>query len=338
MDRAGIATEKTEITDILPNLELAWWWMLLLLPLPLLATRYLPPAKQATPIQIAYLPMQDNHHRPGTKLSRWLAYAIWLFLIIAAARPVWYGDPITTHPKHRDLMLVVDLSASMSQQDMLQGNEYIDRLSAVKQVVSNFIDQREGDRVGLVLFADHAYLQTPLTFDRETVKSQLNQTVLKLIGSKTAIGEGIGLAAKTFIDSDAPQRVMILLSDGSNTAGVLDPMRAAEIAQKYHTTIYTVGVGAGEMQVKDFLFTRTVNTAQDLDEKTLMAIAKTTGGQYFRARNSDELATIYDTINHLQPVSQATRTWRPQSEWFRYPLAIALLFSLILFIIRRDHV
>lgn len=338
MDRARVATQEAEINDILTNLELAWWWILLLLPLPLLAIRYLPPAKQATPIQIAYLPAEDNAHQPGGRTSRWLAYAIWFFLLIAAARPVWYGEPVTTHPKHRDLMLVVDLSASMSQRDMKQGSEYIDRLTAVKQVVSEFIDKRDGDRIGLVLFADHAYLQTPLTFDRQTVKSQLNQAILKLIGSKTAIGEGIGLAAKTFIDSDAPQRVMILLSDGSNTAGVLDPMRAAEIAKKYHTTIYTVGVGAGEMQVKDFLFTRTVNTAQDLDEKTLMAIADTTGGQYFRARNSNELATIYDTINHLQPVSQASQTWRPQSEWFRYPLAVALILSLILFLVRRDHV
>jgi Ca-activated chloride channel family protein len=312
--------------------------MLFLLPLPILAVRLLPPAKQATPIQIAYLPSVQSEKYRHFALSRWLACAIWLCLVIAAARPIWYGDPISAHPKHRDLMLVVDLSNSMSEKDMRQGDDYIDRLSAVKQVVSDFIDQRQGDRIGLVLFADHAYLQTPLTFDRNTVKQQLNQTVLKLIGTKTAIGEGIGLATTTFIDSDAPQRVMILLSAGTNTSGVLDPIRAADIAKKYHTTIYTVGIGAGEMEVKDFFFTHTVNTAQDLDEKSLMAIADTTGGQYFRARNSQELATIYDTINHLQPVSQASQTWRPQSEWFRYPLMVALLLSLLLLAIRRNHV
>jgi Ca-activated chloride channel family protein len=312
--------------------------MLILLPLPLAAIRWLPPAKQTTPIQIAYLPSVESERTRGFAFARALAWAIWLFLVIAAARPIWFGDPISTHPKHRDLMLVVDLSSSMAEKDMRQGDEYIDRLSAVKQVVSEFIEQRQGDRIGLVLFADHAYLQTPLTFDRNTVKQQLNQAVLKLIGTKTAIGEGIGLATKTFIDSDAPQRVMVLLSDGSNTSGVLDPLRAAEIAKKYHTTIYTVGVGAGEMEVKDFFFTRTVNTAQDLDEKSLIAIANTTGGQYFRARNRDELATIYQTINHLQPVSQATRTWRPQSEWFHYPLMIALLLSFVLITIRRNHV
>jgi len=205
-------------------------------------------------------------------------------------------------------------------------------------VLSDFIDKREGDRLGLVLFADHAYLQTPLTLDKNTIRQQLNQAVLKLIGTQTAIGEGIGLATKTFIDSDAPQRVMILLSDGSNTAGVLDPIEAAKIAQKYNATIYTVGVGAGEMMVKEFFMTRKINTAEDLDEKTLTQIATMTGGQYFRARNSQDLAKIYDTINQLEPISQASQTWRPQSEWFGYPLAIALALSVLLALLRRNHV
>jgi Ca-activated chloride channel family protein len=258
--------------------------------------------------------------------------------VTAAARPVWYGEPVTTSPKHRDMMLVVDLSYSMSQQDMKSGDQFIDRLSAVKQVLSDFIAKRQGDRLGLIFFADHAYLQTPLTLDRQTIAQQLNQAVLRLIGTKTAIGEGIGLATKTFIDSDAPQRVMILLSDGSNTSGVLDPMEAAKIAKKYHTTIYTVGVGAGEMMVKEFFMTRKVNTAEDLDEKTLQAIANETGGQYFRARNQQDLQHIYDTINQLEPISKASQTWRPQNEWFGYPLALALLLSVILMIMRRNHV
>lgn len=235
-------------------------------------------------------------------------------------------------------MLVVDLSYSMSQEDMQQGGQYIDRLTAVKHVLSDFIQKREGDRLGLVLFADHAYLQTPLTLDKNTISEQLNQAVLKLIGTQTAIGEGIGLATKTFIDSDAPQRVMILLSDGSNTSGVLDPLEAAKIAKKYDATIYTIGVGAGEMMVKEFFMTRKVNTAQDLDEKTLTEIANITGGKYFRARNSQDLANIYDTINQLEPISQATQTWRPQTEWFGYPLLVALMFSVVLIVMRRNHV
>ena len=296
------------------NIELAWWWMLALLPLPLLIYWLTPSARKTAPIYLAYLPRADAKSSPKNVSARVLAALVWIALIIAAARPVWYGDPVTTQPKHRDLMLVVDLSYSMSQKDMKQGDNYIDRLSAVKHVLTDFIAKRQGDRLGLVLFADHAYLQTPLTLDRNTISEQLNSAVLRLIGTKTAIGEGIGLATKTFIDSDAPQRVMILLSDGSNTAGVLEPIEAAKIAKKYDATIYTVGVGAGEMMVKEFFMTRKVNTAQDLDEKSLMEIAKLTGGQYFRARDSKELATIYDTINNLEPVSQATQTWRPQQE------------------------
>ncbi|SHE37535.1 VWA domain-containing protein [Vibrio gazogenes] len=320
------------------HIEFIWWWMLFLLPLPLLVTKLLPPHRQPAAIQLTYLPTEGSLTKPSHWFSQLMAGAIWVALVVACARPAWFGDPITVQPKHRDLMLVVDLSYSMSQKDMKDGDDFIDRLTAVKQVLDRFIEKRQGDRLGLVLFADHAYLQTPLTFDRETVRRQLNQTVLKLIGTETAIGEGIGLATKTFIDGQAPQRVMILLSDGTNTAGVLDPIQAAQIAKKYHTVIYTVGVGAGEMVVKDFVFTRKVNTARDLDEKTLKQIAHITGGKYFRARNSQDLANIYDTINQLEPVQQASQTWRPQSEWFIYPLALALMLSFILVIVRRNHV
>jgi Ca-activated chloride channel family protein len=312
--------------------------MLVLLPLPLVVYRFFSPVKQKTAIPLHYLPADESLIKPNNWLTKMLAILIWLLIVTSAARPVWFGDPITTQPKHRDLMLVVDLSYSMSKQDMRDGDEYVDRLTAVKQVLSHFIEQRVGDRLGLILFADHAYLQTPLTFDRKTVAEQLNQAILRLIGTNTAIGEGIGLATKNFIDSDAPQRVMILLSDGSNTAGVLDPLEAAKIAKKYHATIYTIGVGAGEMMVNELFMTRKVNTAQDLDETTLKAIARETGGQYFRARDQKELASIYDTINQLEPVQQASQTWRPQTEWFPYPLALAHLLSIVLLIIRRNRV
>lgn len=319
------------------NLEFIWWGAFFMLPLPVLVYFFAPTVKQRAAIQLPFLPHQTAEKTPNAVLAKILASIIWLLLLCACARPVWYGEPVEFQPKHRDMMLVVDLSYSMSQQDMLQGDDYIDRLSAVKNVLSDFIEKRKGDRLGLVLFADHAYLQTPLTLDRSTISQQLNQAVLRLIGTQTAIGDGIGLATKTFVDSDAPQRVMILLSDGSNTAGVLEPIEAATIAKKFNTTIYTIGVGAGEMVVKEFFMTRKVNTAQDLDEKTLMDIAQMTGGQYFRARNSQELSTIYDTINQLEPISSAVQTWRPQTEWFGFPLTFALCLSLVLIILRRNH-
>ena len=320
------------------SFEFVWWPIFLLLPLPLAVYFLLPPANSSAPVYLPYLPESDSAPVKGNRMMKLLVLLVWLTLITAAARPVWYGEPIVHQPEHRDLMLVVDLSGSMAREDMQHNGQYIDRLSAVKQVLENFIEQRQGDRLGLVFFADHAYLQTPLTLDRDTINNQLQQIVLDLIGQSTAIGEGIGLATKTFVDSDAPQRVMILLSDGSNTSGVLDPIEAANIAKKYNTTIYTVGVGAGEMEVKKFFFSQKVNTARDLDEATLTEIANITGGKYFRARNAQDLADIYATINQLEPISQATQTWRPQQEWFRYPLAIALIFSCIVIWMRRNHV
>ncbi|MDB1125800.1 vWA domain-containing protein [Vibrio algarum] len=320
------------------HFEFMWWWMLLLFPLPLLIYFVLPPVKENAAISLPYLPEEGSVAAPSNILAKSIAIFIWLLLIISCARPVWYGDPIENRPKHRDMMLVVDLSGSMNTKDMAFEDQHIDRLTAVKHVLSDFIQKRKGDRLGLVLFADHAYLQTPLTLDRDTIASQLNQTVLGLVGNMTAIGEGIGLATKTFIDGDAPQRVMILLSDGENTSGVLDPIKAAEIAKKYQTTIYTIGLGAGEMVVQDFFMTRKVNTAKDLDEESLTKIAEMTGGEYFRARNQDDLQNIYDKINGLEPVSGDIQTWRPQTEWFAYPLSLALILSFLLVVWRKIRV
>lgn len=308
------------------------------LPLPILLYKFLPQVKPRSAVHFAYLPDDAAQTPRHTWPMRILLSLLWFSLVCASARPVWYGEPQRIQPKHRDLMLVVDLSYSMSQEDMQSDDGYIDRLSATKHVVSDFISQRQGDRLGLVLFADHAYLQTPLTFDLQTVQAQLKRAGLKMIGTNTAIGEGIGLATKTFIDDNAPQRIMILLSDGSNTSGVLDPIKAANIAAKYHAKIYTIGIGAGEVQVKDFFMTRTINTAKDLDEKTLTEIAKITGGKYFRARNAKELANIYDEINRLEPVKQADQVWRPQQEWFIYPLTVSFFLSLLLLIWRRHDV
>ena len=332
-------TEQTLATGLSQwlNIEFVWWWALILLPLPLLVYKLLPRESQQAEIKLAYLPDSTHSNKPKQKLQKTLSIAIWTLLIIACARPVWFGDPIEFQPKYRDLMLVVDLSGSMQKEDMNLDGEFTDRLTAVKKVLSDFVAKRKGDRLGVVLFGDHAYLQTPLTADRQAVIQQINQTVIGLVGQSTAMGDGIGLGTKTFVDSNAPQRVMVLLSDGGNTAGVLDPIEAAEIAKKYNATIYTVGVGAGEMMVKEFFMTRKVDTAADLDEKTLTQIAEVTGGQYFRARDTEQLENIYETINQLEPVSSDTQTWRPQSEWFRYPLSAALGLSVLLFFLRRKH-
>lgn len=325
------------MSDWLSAFSFQWWWAWLALPLPWFVYRFWPPLPKPGGVQIGYLSDSESSPAQASPVLKLLLCLSWFMLIAACARPIWLGDPITFHPKQRDLMLVVDLSGSMAQEDMKLGDEYIDRLSATKTVLKHFIQKRQGDRLGLILFADHAYLQTPLTFDRQTIEKQLDRTVIGLVGQQTALGDGIGLATKTFIDDDAPQRVMIVLSDGSNNAGVLSPNEAAQLAKKYHATIYTVGLGAGEMLVKQFFMTRKVNTAEDLDEKTLQQVADLTGGQYFRARDTEDLEQIYNTINQLEPVTGQSQTWRPQTDWFHYPLAASLVLSLIVFAWRRLH-
>lgn len=318
--------------------EFSWLWAWLLLPLPLLIYRFTKPVVQPVAIRLPKLPDGIGTQQPDTRWRKGLMTIAWLSLIAALARPVWYGVPVEINPDHRDMMLAVDLSGSMSIEDMItSGGQSVDRLTAVKQVLNDFIARRQGDRLGLVLFANHGYLQTPLTFDRNTVQEQLGRTVLGLIGQSTAIGEGLGVATKTFIDSDAKQRVIILLSDGANTAGVIDPIEAAELATRSDVTIYTVGIGAEEMEQRTFFSTRTVNPSQDLDEKTLTKIAEMTGGQYFRARNPQELENIYQLIDQMEPINTAQQTWRPRQELFRFPLALTLLLSVAIVLLRRRH-
>ncbi|OEE61554.1 IMP dehydrogenase [Enterovibrio norvegicus FF-33] len=318
--------------------EFVWWWAFILLPLPLLVYKFAKPVPTPAAIHLPRIPKGLGGKQQRSRLRQLLMALLWVSVVLAAARPIWYGDPIQIQPEHRDMMLAVDLSGSMAMEDMVMTNgSTTDRLSAVKDVLADFITKREGDRVGLVLFADHGYLQTPLTLDRNTVAQQLERAVLGLIGESTAIGEGLGVATKTFIDSKAPQRVIILLSDGANTAGVIDPLEAAELAKENDVTIYTIGVGADSMLQRSLFGTRRVNPSQDLDERTLTDIAKMTGGEYFRARDRKELETIYQLIDQLEPISTVQQTWRPRDELFRFPLGFALALSVVIVVLRRRH-
>ncbi|MDD1781424.1 VWA domain-containing protein [Enterovibrio sp. ZSDZ35] len=318
--------------------EFTWWWAFVLLPLPLVIYKWAKPIPRPAAIHLPRLPKGLGEKQNTSRIRQILMTLLWVSLITALARPVWYGDPIQIQPEHRDMMLAVDLSGSMEIEDMvLPSGNSTDRLTAVKHVLSDFIKQRDGDRLGLVLFADHGYLQTPLTLDRNTVAQQLDRAVLGLIGKSTAIGEGLGIATKTFIDSKAPQRVIILLSDGANTSGVIEPLEAAKLAKENGVTIYTVGVGAESMRQRSLFGSRIVNPSQDLDEKALREIAQMTGGEYFRARDPQELEKIYQIIDQLEPISDVQQTWRPRDEWFRFPLSAALALSVVIVVLRRRH-
>ncbi|MDH3693927.1 MAG: VWA domain-containing protein, partial [Gammaproteobacteria bacterium] len=216
---------------------------------------------------------------------------------------------------------------SMRFQDMELGGELVSRVGVVKHVAGDFIRRREGDRIGLVLFGTRAYLQTPLTFDRDTVSTLLNEAELGIAGKRTAIGDAIGLAVKRLRESKDSERVVVLLTDGANTTGEIEPLRAADLAARAGLTVYTIGVGAEQLTVKDFFGSRRINPSSDLDEETLQGIADKTGGRYFRARDTESLEEIYKILDRLEPVASDDKNLRPIRELFTWPLAIALLLT-----------
>ncbi|MFN5746183.1 MAG: vWA domain-containing protein [Methylococcaceae bacterium] len=318
-------------------IEFAWFWMFLALPLPWLVRLLLPSAPEPADMALRTPFLDDLSGLPaisGQQVTAgktvWLAGLAWLLLVTAAARPEWLGDPVEQGVSGRDLMLAVDLSGSMEIADFMLRGKKVDRLTATQDVAGHFLERRVGDRLGLILFGETAYLQAPLTFDRKTVHTLLDEAVIGLAGDKTAIGDAIGLAVKRLRDNPQDQRVLILLSDGANTAGTVAPLQAADLAARVGLKVYTIGIGADEMVVRDLLGSHKVNPSQDLDEPTMRGIAQKTGGRYFRARDVEELEDIYRLLDQLEPVERDKRYYRPRSELYPWPLAGALLLSVAL--------
>lgn len=318
-------------------LTFEWPWLFLLLPLPLLYRLYRSKAEVTAPALKAPVystfAAQSATAAPSNRWQ-WLILSLltiaWVATLLAAARPTWVGDPVALPSSGRDILLAVDISGSMEQTDMSIAGETVDRLTAVKHVVSDFVERRQGDRLGLILFGTRPYLQTPLTFDRRTMNTLLSEAQIGFAGDKTAIGDAIGLAVKRLKMRPENHRVLILLTDGANSAGEVQPLDAADIAAREGITIYTIGIGAEVMLQRSFFGTKRVNPSRDLDEATLTSIAEKTSGQYFRARNPEELDAIYQQLDQLEPVEQEAETLRPTKALFHWPLAIALICSLLL--------
>lgn len=325
-------------------LELQWPWILLAIPLPLMIYKLVPPAAKVheRALQIPFyreLVSSTQSSQPAQTVQRpnrslWLLSTIWLLLLLAASRPQWLGDPIQLKGSGRDLMLAVDLSGSMEIRDMTLNNQAVDRLSATKHVLVDFIERRRGDRLGLILFGTQAYLQAPLTFDQKTVRTLLDEANIGMAGNKTAIGDALGLAVKHLRNRPEESRVLILLTDGANTAGQISPLQAAKLAQEKQIKIYAIGMGADEM-IQPGLFgssigARKINPSADLDEQTLNEIAELTGGRYFRARNTEELDQIYQLLDQLEPVDQDEEVFRPSKALYPWLLAVALIISVLM--------
>ncbi len=316
------------------SLVFAWPWVFAALPLPLLVGWFAPRAKTTPGLALRtpfYADLADTEARTPVRGARWrliVAALAWLLLVTAAARPQQLGPPLEVQREGRNLMLAVDLSGSMQQEDMVLGRHAVSRLTAVKAVAGDFIERRAGDRIGLILFGQQAYLQAPLTFDRGTVRTLLDEAVIGLAGKETAIGDAIGLAVKRLRTQAAGNRVLILLTDGANTAGQLDPIKATEIAQAEGVRIYAIGVGA-ERDARGF-FGAPFMIGDEIDESTLRTIAERTGGQYFRAGDLKTLQEIYQRLDRYEPLAQDPAFQREVIEHYPWPLGAAFALVVVL--------
>lgn len=313
--------------------EFAWPWLLALLPLPLLFWWWLPPyrARQAS-VQVPFFDRLatatgQTPQRGAVVLRRRAvqmiaAILIWILIVAALARPQWVSDPLTHEIAARDLILAVDISGSMDQRDFQDTDgTMLTRLDGVKRVIKDFIARRHGDRIALILFGTRPYVQVPFTQDLQTAEQLLEQTQVGMAGQQTAIGDTIGLAIRTFEGSTAKQRLLILLTDGNDTASRVPPEHAADIAHQNSVVVYTIGVGdpaaSGENRV---------------DLGVLQNVAATTQGHFFRAEDGAHLAAIYADIDKLAPAKLDKQSWRPKLPLFQWPLGAAALLALALWL------
>ncbi|MEE9320051.1 MAG: VWA domain-containing protein [Granulosicoccus sp.] len=313
--------------------EIVWAlpWAWLVLPLPLLFYWIVPPITVANDRALRIPDVSDfSELSNNTRVTRrgWfgllLLAAMWLALVMALARPQSFGESTGTPVSGRDLLLGIDISVSMRESDLYAGNTRATRMAVVKQVASQFIERRSGDRIGLIMFGSQAYVQAPLTFDHQTVQHFLAEATVGLAGRSTAIGDAVGLGVKRLRDRSESARVMVLLTDGENSAGVVEPVEAARMAAESGIRIHTIGVGS-----KGRGFRRS-----EIDEETLQSIATLTGGKYFRAHNAEELEQIYLEIDRLEPAESDSDNYRPLQELFFWPLGVALGLSMLWLVLR----
>lgn len=326
-------------------LSMLYPWIFILLPLPWLIRRFVPKAAHSSAsamkvpfyqqMQHAIQGLQHGSHLNTRQLRNTiLFYCIWSLMLVAGSGLQWLGEPIQLPRSGRDIMLAIDLSGSMQTPDMKIDGKYVSRIAVVKQVANQFIHRRQGDRLGLILFGTHAYLQTPLTFDRKTVQQMLGDATVGIAGTQTAIGDGIGLAIKRLMKYPKDSRALVLMTDGGNNAGVVLPVDAAKRAAAEGIKIYTIGLGAKRLVVNGMFGPQVINPSSDLDIQGLQQVAKLTGGKFFRAESGDALQAIYKQLDQLEPVQADKVTLRPITPLFPYPLSIAMFILFMCMLVK----
>lgn len=329
----------------------AWPWMGALLVLPLLARFMLPALKQKSILPVLRFPHLDilenafPAHMPRNRQSGRLFLIVlsllWLCLVLTLMRPQFVDQLTEVENQGYDIMLAVDLSGSMKALDFSTKDKRVNRLDVAKIVVGDFVKDRESDRIGLVLFGDYAYQYAPLTLDTLSVSQMLNETAISMAGDKTAIGDAIGLAVKSLRERPEKSRILILLTDGEDTASSIPPTQAAQLAKDYGIRIYTIGIGSkGQVPYPD-QYGRIFMAKTNIDEKLLQEIADMTGGSYFRATDLNTLQEVYKHIDKLEKTEVETRQYMIRTPLYRYPLGtglVLLLFiSLLPFTGRKIH-
>ena len=304
-------------------LTLAFPWALLLLPSPMLVRRFVPPRVVAKPsVRVPFLERVTHREQSTPSSDRnqgmILSVIIWLLIVLALARPQWIEPPIERVIPTRDLMLLVDLSGSMDQQDFTDASgTSVDRLTALKQVLDDFLTHREGDRVGLVVFGNAPFLQVPFSTDLNLTRQLLAETSVGMAGPRTALGDAIGLGIQLFENSDVPDKTIIALTDGNDNASAVPPTEAARVASDRGITIHTIGMGDP-----------TTVGEEKLDVDELRSVAETTGGLSFLALNRDELSGVYERLDEIDTREIKTVGYRPRTELFHWPLATSLFLSI----------
>ena len=273
-----------------------------------------------------------NNTGTDNRLSKrfWVLYIVWFLLTLACARPQIVGEPIHLKSEARDIMLVLDISTSMMEDDFSLYGRRISRLDAVKNVVSDFTSKRANDRIGLILFGTRAYLQSPLTFDKASVKDILWSMKAGMAGDSTSIGDALGLALKNLRENKSKDKIIILLTDGENNDGSLSLGQAIKLASDEDIKVYTIGVGAPNIFFKALAF-----SAPGIDETAMKALAKVTKGQYFKAENTADLQKIYQIIDSLEPTSDDQRFIQETTELYYIPLLMACFIGMFIFYILR---
>lgn len=299
-------------------------WIFALLPLPWLVRRFAPAMKKDQPVVRVPFLNRIQASSDGTSIvhkaaRNWTPWLIWLLILTALARPQRLEPPMEKQIPTRDLLLIIDLSGSMEAEDFTNADgQKTDRLTAAKEVVGDFLLKREGDRVGLVVFGSAPFLQAPFSTDLELIRQLLDETAVRMAGPRTALGDAIGLGINLFDNSDAPAKTIIALTDGNDTASAVPPEEAAKIARDRGIVIHAIAMGDPESIGEE-----------KLDEEALKKTAATAEGQYFLALDRAELENIYAELDQIETREIRTISHRPRNDLFYWPLAMALLISLI---------